>query len=441
MRGGPSRLLMSPFITGSLGFLLLIVGLSYWSATTQNRYLTQKLEELQRDVRLEAKLVEDTEARCAKYELHITEEKDKLQEEVNDCRKKFDLLEKENIHQVGVIQDLEERNGKLQTQIDQLSMDSVEENRLQDQNQALQDTIDQLQTKIGDIESQLIAEKVKSEDLQGKISISNSNEQSHTGGLKHSLGPGQLPDVNPAAVNVIKKETFGSGNSIKIEPVNKAPSLTFISNIPPPSNSEGVDRIKAAMVSPLLPGGQQVNVPELQAGFIGLKRGISSTSAIPKQINKDSINNEASIQHSEENTVIKEKVGVIAENEENVEKIIEANFLSNQKLNQDNKEEAPVLSKEGVDEKIKKEDKSKESDNLQIHPEQLLDSVNHENESQLKSGEEGEAIDNENVEKIMAAQAADDISNNKNADTNVKKPVLSNEEPAHKVDVYEDSST
>lgn len=37
------------------------------------------MEELQEDLKLEAKLIEDTEARCAKYQLHITEERDKYQ--------------------------------------------------------------------------------------------------------------------------------------------------------------------------------------------------------------------------------------------------------------------------------------------------------------------------------------------------------------------------
>lgn len=34
---------------------------------------------MQEDLKLEAKLIEDTEARCAKYQLHITEERDKYQ--------------------------------------------------------------------------------------------------------------------------------------------------------------------------------------------------------------------------------------------------------------------------------------------------------------------------------------------------------------------------
>ena len=40
------------------------------------------------------------------------------------------------------------------------------------------------------------------------------HQQHHDDGQQHDLGPGQLPDVNPQAVNVVRKETHGKNHSL-----------------------------------------------------------------------------------------------------------------------------------------------------------------------------------------------------------------------------------
>jgi len=212
MRGGP-RLLNSAYVTGALCLMLLISGMSYWSTSSQNKFLAAKVEELQEDLKLEAKLIEDTEARCAKYQLHITEERDKYQLERNDCQKKFDLLEKENIYQVGQIDSLEEAKAKLLNNIEELKIDT-HETRLQEENIRLSDSVDDLQKKLSDLQTKLEEEQLTSRDLKGKLDEileTNPHIAQPSGGRKQQqqLGVGQLADVNPAAVSVVKKDTLG----------------------------------------------------------------------------------------------------------------------------------------------------------------------------------------------------------------------------------------
>jgi len=322
MRGGP-RLLMSPYFTGSLGAMLIIVSFSYWSVSTQNKFLTDKLSELQEQLKVEVKMIEDSEVRCAKYQLVLKQEKDKIENERDDCLKKFDLLEKENIHQVGKIHELEELKDNLNKENEDLK-DVEDEARLRDENNRLQENLDIAESKISTLESKLEEEEIKSRDLQGKLSELLETDPhaaarmfpSQFDGSKAELGQGQLPDVNPASVSVIKKDTLGGGgNVLKI--------------LPPESPSSKPASPGPAVVNPIAqPFGPSSPVQP---------RGISSTSPIPKnnkqiplpqnisQLNADSRNNDyqvASIVNEQGQADPQHSASVV--DGENVEKIMEA---------------------------------------------------------------------------------------------------------------------
>ena len=50
MRGGP-RLMCSPYLTGSLAVMLVIVAFNYWSVATENSELSKKLQEMQQQLK------------------------------------------------------------------------------------------------------------------------------------------------------------------------------------------------------------------------------------------------------------------------------------------------------------------------------------------------------------------------------------------------------
>eukprot|EP00088_Acartia_fossae_P049381 TRINITY_DN5435_c1_g2_i9.p1 TRINITY_DN5435_c1_g2~~TRINITY_DN5435_c1_g2_i9.p1 ORF type:complete len:234 (-),score=37.81 TRINITY_DN5435_c1_g2_i9:139-840(-) len=202
MRVG-SRLLSSPYITGSLGVLVIFLGFSYWTTDVQIKILTKKLEELNIDLKAESKLVTETESRYMK-----------LQEDHNKLHSKLELLEEKNIQKARKIQDLEESNAAMNQEI---QSNQVLAGKSSDQNKQLQDTVNELRNQIEELENQLEEQELKSKNLQGELTdILEQDPHAPVKLQRHghrktvgSLGPGQLPDVNPAAVNVVKKDTLG----------------------------------------------------------------------------------------------------------------------------------------------------------------------------------------------------------------------------------------
>ena len=50
MRGGP-RMMCSPYLTGSLAIMLVIVAFNYWTVATENSDLGKKLQEMQQQLK------------------------------------------------------------------------------------------------------------------------------------------------------------------------------------------------------------------------------------------------------------------------------------------------------------------------------------------------------------------------------------------------------
>jgi len=351
MRGGP-RLLMSPYFTGSLGAMLIIVSFSYWSVSTHNKFLTNKLSEIQEQLKIQVNTLEDLEVRSAKYQLVLKQERDKLENERDDCLKKFDLLEKENIHQVGKIHELEELKDNLNKENEDLK-DVEEEVRLRDENNKLQENLDIAQSKLSTLENKLEEEEIKSRDLQGKLSELLETDPhaaarmppSQFFGRQAQLGQGQLPDVNPASVSVIKKDTLGGGgNVLKIlPPASPKPASPGLKLLPEIINHADQN----FGPSPPVPG-----------------RGISSTSPVPKN-NKQIPLPQNILQHNED-LKKDENVSVIDEHGEgdihnniensgsvvdgeNVEKIMEAQLENTADKSAEHKDEQKNVDNEEAD--------------------------------------------------------------------------------------------
>ena len=50
MRGGP-RMMCSPYLTGSLAIMLVIVAFNYWTVAAENSELGKKLQEMQQQLK------------------------------------------------------------------------------------------------------------------------------------------------------------------------------------------------------------------------------------------------------------------------------------------------------------------------------------------------------------------------------------------------------
>jgi len=228
MRGGP-RLVCSPYLTGSLGLMLLLVGFNYWNVSTQNHDLVIKIKEMQEQLRVGSERIEDLQStqENLKQDLGLASDlKGRCEEEKSDLgrelQEKIESLRYNKDAQDTEVRELTEANEKTVAESASLKkkVDTLEKERdgLKDEKDVLARQKENLEAKLLEIQKDYEAAATKAADLQGKLSellVQNGHVEANAELKTAALGAGQLPDVDPAAVSVVKKDTFG-GPSLKI---------------------------------------------------------------------------------------------------------------------------------------------------------------------------------------------------------------------------------
>jgi len=382
MRGGP-RLVCSPYLTGSLGLMLLLVGFNYWNVSTQNHDLVIKIKEMQEQLRVGSERIEDLQStqENLKQDLGLASDlKGRCEEEKSDLgrelQEKIESIRYNKDAQDTEVRELTEANEKTVAESASLKkkVDTLEKERdgLKDEKDVLARQKENLEAKLLEIQKDYEAAATKAADLQGKLSellVQNGHVEANAELKTAALGAGQLPDVDPAAVSVVKKDTFG-GPSLKILE-DKYPGSAL------KSSSQGPPVRGISSSSP---------VPSRSSAARVLAHAASSSSAridaqVQSQINR------ASNREGDKSVV---------ENE-NVEKIIEA-----MSKDQDYKGDK-VDSKEEKDTKEDKGAKDKGDEGAIEHEEQ------GEQEDNLDRGEADSFIPQlENADKGLQDIAEDD---------------------------------
>jgi len=382
MRGGP-RLVCSPYLTGSLGLMLLLVGFNYWNVSTQNHDLVIKIKEMQEQLRVGSERIEDLQStqENLKQDLGLASDlKGRCEEEKSDLgrelQEKIESIRYNKDAQDTEVRELTEANEKTVAESASLKkkVDTLEKERdgLKDKKDVLARQKENLEAKLLEIQKDYEAAATKAADLQGKLSellVQNGHVEANAELKTAALGAGQLPDVDPAAVSVVKKDTFG-GPSLKILE-DKYPGSAL------KSSSQGPPVRGISSSSP---------VPSRSSAARVLADAASSSSAridaqVQSQINR------ASNREGDKSVV---------ENE-NVEKIIEA-----MSKDQDYKGDK-VDSKEEKDTKEDKGAKDKGDEGAIEHEEQ------GEQEDNLDRGEADSFIPQlENADKGLQDIAEDD---------------------------------
>jgi len=228
MRGGP-RLVCSPYLTGSLGLMLLLVGFNYWNVSTQNHDLVIKIKEMQEQLRVGSERIEDLQStqENLKQDLGLASDlKGRCEEEKSDLgrelQEKIESIRYNKDAQDTEVRELTEANEKTVAESASLKkkVDTLEKERdgLKDEKDVLARQKENLEAKLLEIQKDYEAAATKAADLQGKLSellVQNGHVEANAELKTAALGAGQLPDVDPAAVSVVKKDTFG-GPSLKI---------------------------------------------------------------------------------------------------------------------------------------------------------------------------------------------------------------------------------
>lgn len=267
----------SPYLTGSLAVMLVLITFNYWSVSSQNSDLMKEVQHMTKQMQISSERISALER-----SLRTSEDNGKkYQDEIGVRRDEMLRSEKE-------VQKLKDAKKATEDKLEENDVKVVETgqeiSRLREENQNLDGDKDRLQD---DLETS----QAKVTQLEGKVSELNTclselaSERSDRllvppGGGKvaplhlpprdPNLGPGQLPDVRLDAVSVVRKETLGGGNSLHLLPPDE---------VKYPGNNPANTSSKAPPV---------MAVPNAA-------RGISSSSSAAPKVDKQSIDGEVGV--------------------------------------------------------------------------------------------------------------------------------------------------
>jgi len=228
MRGGP-RLICSPYLTGSLAFMLVLVGFNYWSVSTQNHDLFIKVADLQQQLKLGSDEVVHMKSKYSNLEdqhktsidnnLQCESEKADLEKQIQSETETHDRV-KETLE--SKINQLTSDKAKLEEDVSTLREERLQIIQQRDEAQTQKDQADVDKAQCLQVESaaseqlkrQLADEQAKAADLQSKLAELLARRPAlpnQSGDIVSNsyLGPGQLPNVDPSKVQVVKKDTLG----------------------------------------------------------------------------------------------------------------------------------------------------------------------------------------------------------------------------------------
>jgi len=224
MRGGP-RMMCSPYLTGSLALMLVLVTFNYWSVSTNNFDLVKEVKMMQTQLKTGSGTIQDKERDVAE-----------LREELKAVRQSLEKCKGEKATLESVKESLKICNTEKQTcereKVADLEQARKEAKKVKDtllnKSQKLTEEKEVLERRSKELEGELEGAKSSLKDLEGELASLRAEQLKPkvrpairlTGGgggdsqeEGGSLGRGQLPDVNPKAVSVVQKETRGSASA------------------------------------------------------------------------------------------------------------------------------------------------------------------------------------------------------------------------------------
>lgn len=207
----------SPYLTGSLGIMLCLVTFNYWSVSTQNSDLVKKVEEMQQQLQLGSKHIQSLEEETREIRKQMKTYKDRVMEE-KELKKEVEMKFKD------ISKDKDDLKQRLDAMTELKSEGEESERKLSEDKEMQDKTMDTLRDELEEVKDKLLSAQGNLTSCQAELASDRAEKllvppvaaimpPRHLG-RSDSLGPGQLPDVHPGAVSVIKKETQGSGLTI-----------------------------------------------------------------------------------------------------------------------------------------------------------------------------------------------------------------------------------
>jgi len=209
-------MMCSPYLTGSLVIMLVIVAFNYWTIAAENSELGKKLQEMQQQLKSGTNHIKNLE-----------EEIQQVRSKESKCKKNTENLREEAEIKLKDMETVQKQRNKLKAQVDKLEVqlkdtqneEDEEESKLIEDNKMKENTIDSLRDEIESLKLNISAVQLNVTSCQAELASERADRliQPPQGAgqgmpprhLPSKLGPGQLPDLNPDAVSVIRKETNG----------------------------------------------------------------------------------------------------------------------------------------------------------------------------------------------------------------------------------------
>ena len=211
----------SPYLTGSLALMLLLVTFNYWSVSTNNFDLVKEVKMMQTQLKTGSGTIQDKEREMAE-----------LKEELKAVRQSLEKCKGEKATLESVRESLKICNTEKQTceseKVAELEQARKESKKVKDnllnKSQKLTEEKEILERRTKELEEEVEGAKSSLKDLEGEVASLRAERLKPkvrpairlTGGgegdsqeLGGGLGRGQLPDVDPKAVSVVQKETRG----------------------------------------------------------------------------------------------------------------------------------------------------------------------------------------------------------------------------------------
>jgi len=249
MRGGP-RLMCSPYLTGSLAIMLCLATFNYWTASSESGELGGRLADMQHQLQAGSKHISSLEdeirtlrnegKKCKENVANLMN----LKKEVEEKFMKEEQLRKDVDH---LMETTEKEKAELETKLRALNAESEdkEKERLE-RREKDSETIDNLtgeleqaRENVTRCEAELLEERA-ARLAQGR-GVPQPAPGRHLAPAPSGQLPGQLPDLNPAAVNVVQKDKHGAGLTI-LDPAGKVVPPDPAGKVVPPDPASSSSR-------------------------------------------------------------------------------------------------------------------------------------------------------------------------------------------------------
>jgi len=219
----------SPYLTGSLGIMLCLVTFNYWTVSTQNSDLVQKVEEVQQQLQFGSKHIQSLEEETNEIRKQVKKYKDKVAEE-KEMKKEVEMKYKDMSKQREDYKNKLDAMTLLKSEGEETEKKLLEDKEMQEKAMdRLRDELEEAKVRVESLQTNMtscLAELANA--IQKVPAVENPIPPRHLGG-SGSLGVGQLPDVDPQVVSVIRKETPGAGLTIVSNSSKKM--LNIVNNV------------------------------------------------------------------------------------------------------------------------------------------------------------------------------------------------------------------